>query len=426
MKYQSIRGTRDIYGKTLELFNFVENICKKNFRTNGFSEIKTPIFENIEVFTRTLGTETDIVSKEMYNFKDKGDREISLRPEGTAPIVRAVVEHNLIQNNVDKKFFYIGPMFRYDRPQAGRYRQFYQIGAEIFGNKNSFLDTETIGIAVKIIKDIGLKDYSLEINSVGCNHCRKEYIKILNNYIDNKISEELCETCKKRQKTNILRIFDCKIDSCKNILKNAPKITDHLCDNCKKDFSEIIDNLKKYNIVDLEKLKINKNLVRGLDYYTGVVFEITTQDLGTQNAVCAGGRYDNLVGEFAKETIPAIGFALGLDRVVEILLNKESIISKSENNIFFITTDKEKHSQQILSNLDFIKNLREKNYIVQYNSDSKSIKSQIKTANDLGSNFAIFIEADNKFTLKNMSTGIQNIYDKKEIIENFEKIINGK
>lgn len=423
MKYKAIRGTRDIYGKTVELFNFVENICKKNFETNGFSEIKTPIFENVEVFTRTLGTETDIVSKEMYNFKDKGDREISLRPEGTAPIVRAVVEHNLIQNNVDKKFFYIGPMFRYDRPQAGRYRQFYQIGAEVFGNKNSFLDTEIIGLAVQIIKDIGLKDYLLEINSVGCNHCRKEYIKILKNYIDNEISEELCETCKTRQKTNILRIFDCKIDNCKNILKNAPKITDCLCNSCKKDFLKITENLKKYNIIDLEKLKINKNLVRGLDYYTGVVFEITTQDLGTQNAVCAGGRYDNLVGEFAKETIPAIGFALGLDRVVEILLHKEYIISKIETNIFFITTDKENHSQQILSNLDFIKNLREKKYIVQYNSESKSIKSQIKTANDLGSNFVIFIEGDNKFSLKNMSTGIQNIYDKKEIIENFEKII---
>ncbi|MDR0675910.1 MAG: histidine--tRNA ligase [Elusimicrobiota bacterium] len=430
MKYKAVRGTRDIFGDLIEKFKFVEKIAKKIFDMNGFLEIRTPIFENKEVFIRTLGNEADIVSKEMYDFFDKGNRSLALRPEGTASIVRAVIENNLIQNGIDKKFYYIGPMFRYDRPQAGRYRQFYQIGVEIFGNKNSFLDAEVISLAVKIIEQINIHDFVLEINSLGCDECRENYIKVLQNYIKNQNSE-FCENCKNKIKIqkNILRIFDCKIENCKKILQNAPKITDNLCENCKNYINEVIENLTKINIINSNNFKINKNLVRGLDYYTGIVFEITTNALGAQNAICAGGRYDNLVSEFSKNSVPAIGFAIGEDRVVEILLQNEkkesSLATKrtnasSFNKIFFITTNKEKHREQIFENYSIIQKLRDNDYIVLYNSEPKSIKSQIRTADYLKVGFVVFIEDDETFNLKNMATGEQKKIEKEKIFDFFK------
>jgi histidyl-tRNA synthetase len=400
MKYKAVRGTRDIVGDLSKKFNFVELEAKNIFNKFGYEEIRTPIFESSEIFTRSLGEGTDIVSKEMYVFKDKGDRDLALRPEGTAPLVRAVVENNLVQNGVDKRFYYIGQMFRYDRPQAGRYRQFFQIGAEIFGNKNAFLDMEIISLATEIVKKIGINDFSLHINTVGCKKCRLEYLKFLEKYLDDK--DELCETCKARKITNILRVFDCKIDSCKNILKDAPKILDFVCDDCKNDF----ENLMKY--LDASKINyvVDKSLVRGLDYYTGMVFEIKTDKLGTQDAIGAGGRYDDLVEEFDGGSIPAVGFAIGEDRIVEIL-KLQNVEIKTEKILFFATTDKEKHVEQILNNHDLIKDLREKGFVVRYNSDGKSIKSQMKTANDLKADFVIFVEPDGEFSVKNMETGEQ-------------------
>ena len=410
MKYKAVRGTRDIFGDLAKRFNFVELQAKSIFSKSGYEEIRTPIFESTEIFIRSLGEATDIVSKEMYIFKDKGDRDLALRPEGTAPLVRAVLENNLVQNGTDKRFYYIGQMFRYDRPQAGRYRQFYQIGAEIFGNKNSFLDMEIILIAVDIIQKIGINDFSLNINTVGCKKCRIEYLKVLEEYLDEK--SDLCETCKERKSKNILRVFDCKIYGCKNILKNAPKILDFVCSDCKNDFEKLVEylDINKTNYI------IDKSLVRGLDYYTGMVFEIKTDKLGSQDAIAAGGRYDNLVEEFGGGSIPAVGFAIGEDRIVEILKLQNTEI-KNAKLLFFASTDKENHVHQILENQDIIKILRENGFVVRYNSDGKSIKSQMKTANDMNADMVIFIEADGEFSVKNMATGEQIKMNKENLIK---------
>jgi histidyl-tRNA synthetase len=413
MKYKAPRGTRDICLDLVERFDFVEQISKDIFKSFGYEEIRTPIFESNDIFMRSLGETSDIISKEMYTFEDKGGRCLALRPEGTAPLVRAVLENNLVKKDADKRFFYSGPMFRYDRPQSGRYRQFYQIGAEIIGNRNSFMDMEIIVVAMKIMQKIGLKssDFSLNINSVGCDTCRENYVKILTQYLDN-LNADLCENCKLKKSNNILRVFDCKVSECKSILKDAPKILDSVCENCSQDF----EMLKKY--LDMQNINyiVDKSLVRGLDYYTGMVFEIKTDKLGAQDAIAAGGRYDNLVGEFGSNDIPAVGFALGLDRVVEVLKIENANIQK-DKTVFFVTTTKERHGEEILKNFDIITKLREKGFIVRYNSDGKSVKSQMRTANSLNSEYVVFIEEDGKFAIKDMLNGEQSNASKEDIIE---------
>ncbi len=411
IKYKAVRGTRDIFGELANKFEFLEKAAKQVFKSFGFEEMRTPIFETGEIFTRSLGENSDIVSKEMYLFKDKGDRLLSLRPEGTAPVVRACVENNLLQSGIDKKFFYIGQMFRYDRPQAGRYRQFHQIGAEFFGAKNPFIDSEIISVAMKIIEKINVKETKLFINSVGCNNCRTKYSEILSEYL-HKNSDILCETCVERKNKNILRIFDCKIENCKNLLKNAPKILDFVCDDCKKDF----ELLQKYLTVQKIEFEVDKSLVRGLDYYTGMVFEIKTTKLGSQDAIAAGGRYDNLVREFSGEDIPAVGFAIGEDRIAELLEERNFCDKKS---VFFVTTDANKNAEQILANYDIIQMLREKNFSVFYNGESKSIKSQMRTANHLQAELVIFIEENGSFSIKNMTSGEQKIVTKEEFLKEF-------
>lgn len=403
MKYNAMRGTRDIFGKLADNFNFVENQAKQIFQVYGYQELRTPIFEASEVFLRSLGENTDIVSKEIYLFKDKGDRTVALRPEGTAPIVRAALENNLITPENDERFFYMGPMFRYDRPQAGRYRQFYQIGAEIFGHKNPLLDAEIIKIAHDLIKNLEITDAKLQINSVGCPTCRPKYLKILQNYL---AKTELCPTCNERKNKNVLRVFDCKIDSCQQILKNAPTILDHVCENCATDFA----NLQKYLTQQKIDFSVDKTLVRGLDYYTGMVFEILKNNL----AIAAGGRYDNLVEQMGGKNIPAVGFALGEDRVVEIL----NIQIPQKPIVFMATTDPENHEKQIFDNFDLIENLRNNKIIVRYNSVAKSIKSQFKTANNLQAAQVILIETNGTFSVKNMQTGAQENYTKKDFLKN--------
>lgn len=423
MDYKAVRGTRDIFGIDLEIFNFIENIAKNIFVKNGFRELKTPIFENTDVFLRTIGEKTDIVSKEMYTFLDKGDRSITLRPEGTASIVRAVLENNLIFSNSDEKFFYSGPMFRYDRPQKGRYRQFYQIGAEIFSSKkNNLIDLRTIKIAIDLIKSMGITEYVVELNSVGCDECRKKYLDILYEYLKMVPKDSLCDNCNNKKETNLLRLFDCKSPNCREILASAPKITDYLCSSCKKDLYFLLDNLS-----DEKNVVLNKNLVRGLDYYTGIVFEFTTDLLGAQSAILAGGRYDKLVYFFSGKKNPAIGFAMGVDRILEILKLKFKNFSVPDKRVklFFIPTNEELFLSQILSNVKFFKIFTDNDYIVDYETSFKNVKTNLKIANRLNFDFSIFIEENEKFTIKSMKTGNQEIYDKDYIknLDNFRKIL---
>ncbi|MCP4482496.1 MAG: histidine--tRNA ligase [bacterium] len=413
MEYKAIRGTRDIAGELATYFNYLEEQARKIFAGYGYSELRTPIFESSSVFLRSLGETTDIVAKEMYMFEDKGGRSLALRPEGTAPIVRAALENNLIEPNIDTRVFYQGAMFRYDRPQAGRYRQFYQIGAEVFGNKNPLLDFEIIKIANDIIINMGITDAVLHINSVGCRECRPAYLKVLAAFLNNLQTDELCPTCNKRKDTNILRVFDCKIDTCKKVLQAAPRVLDHVCGSCSTDFLKLKEYLNKQKISFI----VDEMLVRGLDYYTGTVFEILTDKLGAQAALAAGGRYDNLVQELGgKKAIPAFGFALGEDRVVELLKPLNLPLVKKPL-IFLLTTDIAKHNEQIFNNFDLIEELRAKGVVVTYNSTGKSIKSQLRTANNLGAYKSVFIEPDGSFSVKDMITGHQQKIVKSEILQ---------
>ncbi|MFC1512537.1 histidine--tRNA ligase [bacterium] len=400
MKYQAVRGARDLFGEDIKMFDRLEHLSQKILLSYAYEEIRTPIFEKVEVFNRSLGKGTDIVSKEMYAFKDRGNRELALRPEGTAPIVRAVIEKNLIKKDKVNRFFYKGAMFRYDRPQAGRYRQFYQVGAEIFGVHDPWLDMEIIEVAVKILQVVALEKFKLYINSLGCLECREKYIKVLCDYLISR-SKELCPVCQNRINVNVLRVFDCKNKDCIKLLSEAPKILDYICQNCTKDFTLLKDYLDERGIEYI----VDRALVRGLDYYTGSVFEIKTDMLGAQDALAAGGRYDSLVKELGGNDIPAVGFALGEDRIIEVL-KKNNVSYKYQPKITLIAVEKNAKNE-ILQNMKYIDKLREKGYIVNYDISNRSVKSQMRMAHDKKSDFVVFLEGNDRFSLKNMETGKQ-------------------
>ncbi|MFH1714659.1 MAG: histidine--tRNA ligase [Elusimicrobiota bacterium] len=402
MKFQAVRGTRDIFNEEAKIFLYIETTAQELFLKNGYKELRTPIFEQNELFTRTLGDTADIVTKEMYVFKDRGDRLLALRPEGTAPVVRAAIEHSILQGGGAKKIFYAGPMFRYERPQKGRYRQFYQIGAEVFGVDDPLVDADVTALAVGILKKTGVKDFKLHINSVGCEACRPKFTEQLEIYLRDK-KEKLCATCQERLDKNILRIFDCKIDACKNILNEAPRISNSLCDACGTKYNEYKQYLNKFNVAFIE----NDALVRGLDYYTGIVFEVKTDLLGSQDAIVAGGRYDNLVEELGGPKTPAVGFAIGEERVAELLKNTDDGKGYAKSLIYCLFTDKEK----FLLNIDLINDIKERDFIVEYDYTFRSLKAQMKYANSLGAKIVLIIgdkEIQEKMiTVKYMESGEQ-------------------
>ena len=276
----------------------------------GFQELRAPIIESTDIFVRSIGETSDIVEKEMYTFSDKADRRITLRPEGTAPVVRSYVENHLYNLPSPQKFFYSGPMFRYERPQAGRFRQFYQIGAEAFGVSDPKIDAEILSMLKLFFERIGLKDLNFQINSIGCDKCRPGYKKALIDFFSDRL-EGLCPDCKRRYEINPLRILDCKVEACVKLKEGAPHVTDSLCGECQIHFDAFQDFLKSLDV----PFVINPNMVRGLDYYTRTTFEVTCEHLGSQNAVAAGGRYDKLVQEFGGPPTPAIGFAAGMERL---------------------------------------------------------------------------------------------------------------
>jgi len=310
---KAIRGFKDILPSEASIWQHVETISQKILRNYGFSELRLPIIEDTSLFVRSIGQDTDIVSKEMYTFPDRKNHSLTLRPEGTASVVRAFVEHKMYARDQYKKLYYLGPMFRYERPQAGRSRQFHQIGAEIFGLAEASVDAELLILVYDLFSKIGLPSISLFLNSVGCPACRPTYKKILQEYLQ-KDQAALCPDCQQRSKKNPLRVLDCKNENCQNIISQAPAILEHLCPDCQNHHQEV-ERLLKLSEVPYH---INHRLVRGLDYYTRTAFEVTFAGLGAQNAIAGGGRYDNLVAEFGGPPTPAIGFALGLERVVAL------------------------------------------------------------------------------------------------------------
>ncbi len=410
--YQVPRGTRDIFGAGIEQQRYIENKARTLFKNWGYDEISTPLFENKDLFIRSVGETTDIVEKEMYTFQDKKGRLLALRPEGTAPVVRAIIEHNLIQQGKSTKLFYVGPMYRYERPQSGRYREFYQIGIELFGISSEYADWEVMILGYdflqQILKD---KDFSLEINSLGCDLCRAKYrdklINVLQNY-----SSQVCSDCKKRLTRNPLRVLDCKVDNAKFV--DLPKTVDFLCPDCKQHFENLQMLLKNSNI----EFKLNSNLVRGLDYYTKNVFEIKCPGLGAQDTICAGGRYDNLVKELGGNNTPAVGLAFGIDRLLELLKSDTGHTKSVCSKIYFAVA-----STELLQYASFLsRKLRLDGFnIITDFYDSKSLKSQLRQANDLGIRYVLIL-GDEEY--KNSVIQLKDMLEKNHTFIKLDSINN--
>ncbi|SNR66327.1 histidine--tRNA ligase [Desulfurobacterium atlanticum] len=407
MEIRTIRGVEDIIPPESEKFEKIVETFKSVVRLYGFKKVILPTFEDVTLFTRSVGETTDIVQKEMYIFEDRGGRKIALRPEGTASAVRAYIQHGVHAKEPFTKWFYIGPMFRYERPQAGRNRQFYQAGCEIFGIANPGIDAELIKMAETILKKLNIK-YTLEINSIGCEKCRPDYKKKLIEYLSSK-RESLCEDCKNRLERNPLRVLDCKNENCKKVAENAPFITDYLCNECKTHFEKVREILESLNV----NFSVNPFMVRGLDYYTKTVFEFKSKELGAQSTVLAGGRYDNLIKELGGPKTPALGFAMGIERVMLLLKNNE----KNRSGVFIATFGEKAYTE----GLKIAEILREKGIYTEIDHRQGSFKSQFKTANRLNMRYVIIIgdeEVENGFySFKCLETG------KQEKIESLAELI---
>jgi histidyl-tRNA synthetase len=384
MKYHALKGVHDIFPPDISIWQKVERIAKEVFFAYGFQELRAPIIESTDIFTRSIGETSDIVEKEMYTFNDKAERKITLRPEGTAPVVRCYVENHLYNLPSPQKFFYSGPMFRYERPQAGRFRQFYQIGAEAFGVGDPKIDAEILSLLRLFFERLGLKGLNVQVNSIGCEKCRPDYRKALIDFFSERL-EGLCPDCKRRFDLNPLRILDCKVNACVQLKEGAPHVTDFLCNECQTHFSAFRSYLK---LLDIPYV-INPNMVRGLDYYTRTTFEVTCEHLGAQNAVAAGGRYDRLVEEFGGPATPAIGFAVGMERITTLL--KATKTDKIPAPKIFIAAIGSAAEEKGLAIAD---RLREKGIWVELGYAGNSLKSQMKRADRLSSDYVFIIGED--------------------------------
>ncbi len=393
-----IKGTNDII-ENAYIWEWVENKFRNVAEHFGFSEIRTPIFEATELFDRGVGKETDIVQKEMYTFEDKGGRSVTLRPEGTAPVMRAFVEYNLASKGLPQKFFYIGPMFRYERPQAGRLRQFHQYGIELIGSSLPIADVYTILVAIESLKAIGLENFKLKINSTGCEKCRPSYKEALKEYYK-PLLDELCSDCKTRYNRNILRLLDCKRDA--EYAKSAPNILDYLCDDCKVHFEELKSLLDKLNV----EYEVDPSIVRGLDYYTRTVFEIKYPLLGAQDAIIGGGRYDNLVEELGGTSTPSVGFAAGMERIILALKTEEKIPSFQDVDLYIVAVGDDQRA-------DVLKIAKELSKVLRVDVDlmGRKVKSQFKNASKGNARYVLVVGEDEVrsglYTLKRMSDGTQ-------------------
>ena len=380
------RGTKDILPDTVGDWNYVEGEIRELCRRFGYSEIRTPIFEHTELFQRGIGEGTDVVDKEMYTFTDRGERSITLRPENTASAVRAYLQNKLYAQSNLVKLFYIGSMFRYDRPQAGRMREFHQFGVEALGEANPAVDAEVILLAMNLLEDLGLKDLELSINSVGCPKCRSKYRTMLQDFFRDKL-EDLCEDCRSRFERSPLRILDCKKDSDKPYMADAPKITDCLCEECAEHFAKLKELLTSAGI----SFTHDPRLVRGLDYYTKTAFEIKYPPLGAQSAVAGGGRYDGLIEEMGGNPTPAVGFATGLERLLLALESQNLLPEKNRSVDAYVVALGETAQAE---GFKLLNSLRQQGLSAAMDFAGRSMKAQMKQANKLGAKYSVILGED--------------------------------
>jgi histidyl-tRNA synthetase len=394
------KGTQDILPEDISKWYYIEDMIKEILNKYGYKEIRTPFFEYTDLFIRGIGESTDIVTKEMFTFPDRKGRSLTLRPEGTAPVVRAYLEKRMDRISKVIKLFYLGPMFRCEKPQAGRFRQFNQFGIEVIGTKSSAADAEVILTVLDIYKKLGLKNLEILINSVGCKKCRVDYVQKLKKYLKDK-KDYLCSECKERYNKNPLRVLDCKKDNCKKIIKTAPVIIENLCQECDSHFSEVKSHLTDQKIIFNEDPK----LVRGLDYYTKTAFEIIARGLGAQNAIGGGGRYDDLVEELGGKPTPAVGFAAGIERMV-IAIDQQKVKWPVEKGLdIFVAKVNEKNKDSAFRLLQKIRNT---GLSADMDYSEGSLKSQMRIANKIGARYTVIVGEEelskNMVILRNMQT----------------------
>lgn len=398
---RAVKGTNDVLPGDSYKWQFVENKMLETARLFGFNEIRVPVFEHTEVFLRSVGDTTDVVQKEMYTFDDKGGRSVTLRPEFTAGVIRSAIENGLVNGALPVKAAYVGGCYRYEKPQAGRLREFHQFGVECIGAAAPNADAEIIALARQVLCSVGIEKISLEINSIGCPECRKDYIAALKAYFEQH-TDELCDTCKDRLYRNPMRILDCKSPVCKKIAADAPVVTDYLCSDCREHFEAVKSFLKAAGV----EFTVNPHIVRGLDYYTRTVFEFVSGDIGAQSTVCGGGRYDGLISQMGGPNVPSLGFAMGIERIMLLLEAQKTELPKPAYCDLFIAA---MGNNAQLKAAELCAALREDGFKVNTDICGRGLKAQMKFADKLGAEFTMVL-GDNeleagKARLKNMASG---------------------
>ena len=398
-KIKTLRGFRDISGEELDRFKRIEAVSRKYLQLLNFTEVEIPILEKTELFVRSIGDTTDIVEKEMFTFIDIGGDSLTMRPEATAGMVRAYLQSGLYVKERVSKLFTMGPMFRHEKPQKGRFREFHQIDVEVFGVDDPLIDAELLWMIHLLLKELNVKNFEIEVNSVGCPECRETFRKVLVGYFEAK-KEKLCEDCGRRLDRNPLRIFDCKNEQCIDVSQGSPFLFEYLCEGCKNHFDEFRKHIDSFGFT----VKINKRLVRGLDYYTKTVFEVTSDDLGAQKAFIAGGRYDNLVEEMGGPKTPGTGFAIGVERLALITMNESAVATPT----YFFAYLGEGAKKYLVP---LVKAFSDAGLSLSYSYDGRSLKSQMRYADSLDADF-VFILGDDEIdkgmvVLRDMKTKVQ-------------------
>ncbi|WP_366922580.1 histidine--tRNA ligase [Metallumcola ferriviriculae] len=407
------RGTNDQLPLQTLLWRKVEAVIHQICADYGYQEIRTPIFEHTELFKRGVGETTDIVEKEMYTFTDRGDRSLTLRPEGTAPAVRAFLENKMYADAQPTKLYYLGPMFRYGRPQAGRFRQFHQFGIEVFGSKDPVVDAEVITLAMDFYRRLGLKGLELHINSVGCPKCRMEHKQALHEFLEPK-KDSLCETCQGRRERNPLRIFDCKSPVCQELIFGAPTVTSMLCPECAEHFEQVQQYLQLVGV----PFAVDETMVRGIDYYTNTAFEIVVDGIGAQSSIAGGGRYDGLMEDCGGPSTPGIGFGQGLERILATMEQQGLVTTDDSKLDLFIVTMDDKAKQR---SFVLLEQLRNNHVRSDHDVMKRSVKAQMKQADRMGANYCLIIGEvelkENKAVLKDMTSGEQEEIALEDVVE---------
>ena len=418
MELRALKGTKDIFGDEMRKWLDVEEIIRNLCDQFGFNQIRTPMFEYTDLFARGVGDTTDIVNKEMYSFVDKGDNHITLKPESTAAVVRAFLEHSMYADTQPTKLYYISPTFRYERPQAGRQRQFHQFGVEMFGSDSPTADAEIIAIGHTLLKRLGINKVELHINSLGGTECRKKYNETLKAFLHEK-KEHLCPLCQERMDKNPLRVLDCKNEACQKELKDAPTVLSTLGPECRAHFEKLQELLKAMNI----PFVVDPSIVRGLDYYTKTVFEFISNDIGAQGTVCGGGRYDRLVDEIGNKHVPAVGFGAGMERLI--------IVRDAENNAPLAPATRDifigyRGDEAMMKAFELVNELRQAGISAESDHLQRSIKAQMKYANKINARYSVIIGeselAEGKLKLKEMETSNEVTVPMDQFVQMFKNL----